>query len=74
MAIALNNLENILRQLKLDNLADHLEKWLQDAAKQEWSYAEFLEKLLSQELSEKYDKRTEYTHGKISLYEDYFFF
>jgi len=59
MAVALNNLEHTLRQLKLDNLADHLDQWLQDAAKQEWSYAEFLEKLLSQELSEKYDKRTE---------------
>ncbi len=59
MAIVPNNLEYTLRQLKLDNVTDHLEQWLQDASKQEWSYAEFLEKIFSQELSEKYSKRTE---------------
>lgn len=59
MAITVNNLEYTLKQLKLDSVADHLEQWLQDAAKQEWSYAEFLEKLFGQALSEKYGKRTE---------------
>lgn len=33
------NLEESLHQLKLHRLADRVDGWLQDAAKQEWGYA-----------------------------------
>ena len=53
------NLEESLRQLKLHRLADRVDGWLQDAAKQQWGYAEFLERLVQEELEAKRDKRTE---------------
>jgi DNA replication protein DnaC len=48
-----------LRDLKLSRLADHLESWLQDAAKGEWGYHEFLQRLVEEEMAAKKDKRTE---------------
>lgn len=48
-----------LRHLKLSRLADHLESWLQDAAKGEWGYHEFLQRLVEEEVAAKKDKRTE---------------
>ena len=48
-----------LRHLKLSRLADHLESWLQDAAKGEWGYHEFLQRLVDEEVAAKKDKRTE---------------
>ena len=55
----LEQLEDGRRNLKLHRLADHLETFLEDAGKQTWTHAEFLEKAIQEELASKRDKRTE---------------
>lgn len=55
----ITDLAGSLRHLKLSRLADHLESWLQDAAKGEWGYHEFLQRLVDEEVAAKKDKRTE---------------
>jgi DNA replication protein DnaC len=56
---ALTNLSDGLRQLKLQRLSDQIDGYLQDAAKQQWGYDEFLRQLIEAELASKQDKRTE---------------
>jgi len=48
-----------LRALKLQKLADHLDSWLQDAARGQWGYDEFLKRLVDEELRAKQQRRTE---------------
>lgn len=55
----LTDLSQGLKQLKLQRLADQIDGFLQDAAKQQWGYDEFLRQLLEAELASKQDKRTE---------------
>lgn len=55
----LTDLSQGLKQLKLQRLADQIDGYLQDAAKQQWGYDEFLRQLLEAELASKQDKRTE---------------
>lgn len=55
----LTDLTSSLRHLKLSRLADHLESWLQDAAKGQWDYHEFLQRLVDEEVAAKKEKRTE---------------
>lgn len=52
-------LEESLKKLKLPTLSDRLDGWLETAAKQEWGYREFLEKIVAEEVSAKSHKRTE---------------
>lgn len=55
----LTDLSQGLKQLKLQRLADQIDGYLQDAAKQQWGYDEFLRQLIAAELASKQDKRTE---------------
>lgn len=55
----LADLSQGLKQLKLQRLADQVDGYLQDAAKQQWGYDEFLRQLIAAELASKQDKRTE---------------
>lgn len=55
----LTDLSQGLKQLKLQRLADQVDSYLQDAAKQQWGYDEFLRQLIEAELASKQDKRTE---------------
>lgn len=55
----ITDLASSLRHLKLSRLADHLESWLQDAAKGQWDYHEFLQRLVDEEVAAKKEKRTE---------------
>lgn len=48
--------ENLLR-LKLHKTSDRLETFLQDASKSELSYTDFLDQLLAEEVSMKYEKQ-----------------
>lgn len=50
-------LEEKLKDLKLNRIADQIDMWLQEAARHEWSYDEFLLKLCQEELSNKQEKR-----------------
>ncbi len=50
-------LEEKLKELKLIRIADQIGMWLQEAARHEWSYDEFLLKLCQEELSSKQEKR-----------------
>ena len=52
-------LNQYLKELKLNHIADQLDMWLQNAAKHDWPYDEFLTKLCQEELSHKQDKRCE---------------
>ena len=52
-------LEESLKKLKLPTLSDRLDGWLETAAKQEWGYREFLEKIVAEEVAAKSHKRTE---------------
>ena len=52
-------LEESLKRLKLVTLAERLDGWLETAARQEWGYGEFLEKIVAEELSSKTSKRTD---------------
>ena len=52
-------LEESLKRLKLVTLAERLDGWLETAARQEWGYGEFLEKIVAEELSSKISKPTE---------------
>ncbi len=55
----LTNLSDGLRHLKLQRLSDQIDSYLQDAAKHQWGYDEFLRQLIEAELASKQDKRTE---------------
>jgi len=55
----LTDLSQGLKQLKLQRLSDQIDGFLQDAAKQQWGYDEFLRQLIEAELASKQDKRTE---------------
>jgi DNA replication protein DnaC len=55
----LDSLESDLRELKLTRLADQLQTFLADAAKQEWDYGTFLGNFAKEELSARKDRRTE---------------
>lgn len=55
----LSHLAEGLRSLKLHRLAEQLENCLEDAGKQNWSHADFLEKAIQEELAAKRDKRAE---------------
>jgi DNA replication protein DnaC len=46
-----------LQKLKLNKTFQHLETLLQDASKSELSYTDFLDKLLNEEVSVKYEKQ-----------------
>ncbi len=46
-----------LKELKLTHIADQLETWLQEAARHDWPYDDFLAKLCQEELAHKQDKR-----------------
>lgn len=50
-------LEEKLKELKLIRIAEQLDMWLQEAARHEWSYHDFLLKLCQEELSSKQEKR-----------------
>lgn len=50
-------LEDGLKQLKLSQVAETVNNLLQDAAKQEWSYVSFLQKVVDVELIAKQDRR-----------------
>jgi DNA replication protein DnaC len=50
-------LEEKLKELKLTRIAEQLDMWLQEAARHEWSYNDFLLKLCQEELSSKQEKR-----------------
>lgn len=50
-------LEEKLKDLKLNRIADQIDMWLQEAARHEWSYDEFLLNLCQEELSNKQEKR-----------------
>jgi DNA replication protein DnaC len=52
-------LEQVMFSLKLSGIAQRIETWLQDAAKQEWDYAEFLFRVLNDELGTRKEKRCE---------------
>jgi len=53
------DLSDGLRQLKLQRLSDQIEGYLQDAAKHQWGYDEFLRHMIEAELASKREKRTE---------------
>src|SRR3990172_8286760 len=55
----LDALEQELRELKLTRLADQLQGFLADAAKQEWDYGTFLGNVVKGELAARRDRRTE---------------
>ena len=55
----LDALEQELRELKLPRLADQLQSFLADAAKQEWDYGTFLGNFVKDELAARRDRRTE---------------
>lgn len=55
----LDHLEEGLRSLKLNRLAERLNSCLEDAGKKNWSHAEFLEQAIQEELSAKQERRTE---------------
>lgn len=55
----LEHLEEGLRSLKLWRLADRLETFLEEAGKENWTHADFLEKAMQEEMAAKRDKRTE---------------
>lgn len=55
----ITELEQIIYDLKLTGIAPRIETWLQDAAKQEWDYAEFLVRILNDELDIRKEKRCE---------------
>lgn len=55
----MTDLSDGLKQLKLQRLSDQIDGYLQDAAKQQWGYDEFLRQLIDAELASKQDKRTE---------------
>ena len=55
----LDPLEQELRELKLLRLADLLQNFLVDAAKQEWDYGTFLGNFVKDELAGRRDRRTE---------------
>jgi DNA replication protein DnaC len=50
-------LQEKLKELKLIRIADQLDMWLQEAARHQWSYDDFLLKLCQEELSSKQEKR-----------------
>lgn len=50
-------LEEKLKDLKLTRIADQIDRWLQDAARHQWSYDDFLLKLCQEELANKQEKR-----------------
>lgn len=50
-------LEEKLKGLKLTRIADQIDMWLQEAARHQWSYDDFLLKLCQEELSNKQEKR-----------------
>lgn len=50
-------LEEKLKELKLTRISQQLEMWLQEAARHQWSYDDFLLKLCQEELSNKQEKR-----------------
>ena len=49
-------LEEKLKELKLICIAEQIEMWLQEAARHQWSYDEFLLKLCQEELSSKQEE------------------
>ncbi len=49
-------LEEKSKELKLNRIAEQLDMWLQEAARHEWSYNDFLLKLCQEELSNKQEK------------------
>src|SRR4030065_335848 len=55
----LDALEQELRELKLTRLADPLQGFLADAAKQEWDYGTFLGNVVKGELAVRRGRRTE---------------
>lgn len=55
----LDQLEEGLRSLKLHRLAERLGTCLEDAGKENWTHADFLERAIQEELSAKREKRTE---------------
>jgi len=55
----LDALEQELRELKLPRLADQLQNFLADVAKQEWDYGTFLGNFVKDELAARRDRRTE---------------
>ena len=52
-------LTQCLQELKLNRIADQIDMWLQEAAKQQWPYDEFLLKLCQEEQAYKQEKRCE---------------
>ena len=54
-------LEEKLKELKLTHISDQLHVWLQEAARHQWPYDEFLLKLCEEELSNKQEKRCDLT-------------
>jgi DNA replication protein DnaC len=50
-------LEERLKDLKLTCIADQIDRWLQEAARHQWPYDDFLLKLCQEELSNKQEKR-----------------
>src|SRR5271170_4355424 len=50
-------LEEKLKELKLVRIAEQMDMWLQEAARHQWSYNDFLLKLCDEELSSKQEKR-----------------
>lgn len=60
-------LEEKLKQLKLFRLANQLDMWLQEAARHQWSYDDFLLKLCQEELSSKQEKRCD-LHIKLAKF------
>jgi DNA replication protein DnaC len=50
-------LEEKLKELKLVRIAEQMDMWLQEAARHQWSYTDFLLKLCEEELSSKQEKR-----------------
>lgn len=53
----MEKIEEKLRDLKLLRMADHIQMWLQEAARHQWPYDEFLMKLCDEELATKQEKR-----------------
>jgi DNA replication protein DnaC len=54
-------LEENLKTLRLGRIADQLDMWLQEAARHQWPYDEFLSKLCQEELTHKQEKRCDLT-------------
>lgn len=52
-------LDEKLKELKWSRVAEQIDMWLQEAARHQWSYTDFLLKLCNEELSSKQEKRCE---------------